>query len=261
MPIGRVQASRTGRVRGQAEPTYLTLRRISITWRTRHRPPTPWTATMPIDARQHRRVAALPCTFHDTLHTAERRAPNSSWPRSPSKPQTPPRPRTPWSDSSSAIRSRPGSDVIHSVGRPRQSGTRGCLRRVKSGTQWCRALSLEGATLARHRYPTDLSDDEWALVAPLIPAPKPRGRPLAHPRREIVNALAYWARSGCAWRMLPRVRVTISRARGGGRWWSTIPAVPAWQEPQPLIRRCKVGDDLADFIEALLAECAPLGRI
>ncbi|MEV5573932.1 hypothetical protein AB0L06_28170 [Spirillospora sp. NPDC052269] len=59
----------------------------------------------------------------------------------------------------------------------------------------------------------------------------------------------------------PRVRVTISRAHGGGRWWSTIPAVPAWQEPQSLVRRCKVGDDLADFIEALLAECAPLGRI
>nr|WP_157429801.1 IS5 family transposase [Actinomadura oligospora] len=59
-------------------------------------------------------------------------------------------------------------------------------------------------TLPRHRYPTDLSDDEWALVAPLIPPPKPRGRPPGHPRREIVNALAYWVRSGCAWRMLPR---------------------------------------------------------
>ncbi|MEX5637295.1 IS5 family transposase [Parafrankia sp. FMc2] len=52
-------------------------------------------------------------------------------------------------------------------------------------------------------YPTDLSDAEWELIAPLIPAPKPGGRPPAHERREIVNALAYWIRAGCAWRLLP----------------------------------------------------------
>jgi transposase len=40
-------------------------------------------------------------------------------------------------------------------------------------------------------------------LAPLIPPVKPGGRPAVHPRRELVNALAYWARSGCAWRLLP----------------------------------------------------------
>lgn len=55
----------------------------------------------------------------------------------------------------------------------------------------------------RRPYPTDLSDREWQVPAPLIPAPKPGGRPVIHERREIVNALAYRVRAGCAWRLLP----------------------------------------------------------
>ncbi|HEX2183971.1 MAG TPA: IS5 family transposase [Chloroflexota bacterium] len=56
---------------------------------------------------------------------------------------------------------------------------------------------------ARRAYPTDLSDAEWRLLAPLIPPAKTGGRPPKHTRREIVNALAYWLRAGCAWRLLP----------------------------------------------------------
>ncbi|MGI5182324.1 IS5 family transposase [Dactylosporangium sp. CA-152071] len=56
---------------------------------------------------------------------------------------------------------------------------------------------------SRAPYPTDLSDAEWQLLAPLIPVPKTGGRPAVHERREIVNALAYWLRAGCAWRLLP----------------------------------------------------------
>lgn len=55
----------------------------------------------------------------------------------------------------------------------------------------------------RRPYPTDLTDAEWELLAPLIPAAKPGGRPAVHERREIVHALAYWVRAGCAWRLLP----------------------------------------------------------
>jgi putative transposase len=55
----------------------------------------------------------------------------------------------------------------------------------------------------RRRYPTDLTDQEWALLAPLIPPPKPGGRPAVHDRRELVNAMLYWLRAGCAWRLLP----------------------------------------------------------
>ena len=55
----------------------------------------------------------------------------------------------------------------------------------------------------RRAYPTDLTDAEWALLAPLIPPVKPGGRPARHTRRELVNAIAYWVRAGCAWRLLP----------------------------------------------------------
>ena len=57
------------------------------------------------------------------------------------------------------------------------------------------------------RYPTDLTDAQWAIVEPLLPSEPPRapgGRPLRHQRREIVNAVLYHVRAGGAWRMLPR---------------------------------------------------------
>jgi putative transposase len=53
-------------------------------------------------------------------------------------------------------------------------------------------------------YPSDATDAEWDVIAPLLPAAKPGGRPRTAALREIVNALFYISRSGCAWRMLPR---------------------------------------------------------
>ena len=52
-------------------------------------------------------------------------------------------------------------------------------------------------------YPTDLNDREWQLLEPLLPPPKPGGRPVKYPRREVVNAIRYVLRTGCSWRMLP----------------------------------------------------------
>src|SRR5579884_4088383 len=54
------------------------------------------------------------------------------------------------------------------------------------------------------RYPTDLTDRQWAQLARVIPAPKPGGRPAKYSRREIVNALLYITRAGCPWRMMPK---------------------------------------------------------
>ena len=53
-------------------------------------------------------------------------------------------------------------------------------------------------------YPSDLSDQEWEILAPLIPPAKPGGRPRKWPMRKILNAIFYLLRSGCQWRMLPR---------------------------------------------------------
>ena len=55
----------------------------------------------------------------------------------------------------------------------------------------------------RKTYPTDLSDTEWARIEPHLPAPMAVGRPRIHPLREILNAIFYVLRSGCAWRLLP----------------------------------------------------------
>ena len=56
--------------------------------------------------------------------------------------------------------------------------------------------------MTRKAYPSDLSDREWQLLESLLPPPRPGGRPLKYPRREVVNAIRYVLRTGCAWRML-----------------------------------------------------------
>lgn len=56
---------------------------------------------------------------------------------------------------------------------------------------------------ARQKYATDLSDEEWALLEPMVPAPKKGGRPAKYERREILNAILYLLRTGCSWRLLP----------------------------------------------------------
>jgi transposase len=52
-------------------------------------------------------------------------------------------------------------------------------------------------------YPSDLRDEEWALLDPLIPRARKVGRPEKYAKRAILNAIFYLVRSGCAWRMLP----------------------------------------------------------
>ncbi|MGH3503416.1 MAG: IS5 family transposase [Nocardioidaceae bacterium] len=52
------------------------------------------------------------------------------------------------------------------------------------------------------RYPSDLTDEQWALIEPMV-AVKPGGRPAKHPRRRIVDAIFYVNRTGCSWRQLP----------------------------------------------------------
>jgi|SRR4051794_3217385 transposase len=53
------------------------------------------------------------------------------------------------------------------------------------------------------RYPSDLTDEEWDRIAPLMPKPGRRGRPREVEFREVINAVRYLVRSGGGWRMLP----------------------------------------------------------
>jgi len=54
----------------------------------------------------------------------------------------------------------------------------------------------------RKAYPSDLSDKEWAILAPLLPKAR-TGRPRLHSERELLNGIWYVLRTGGSWRMLP----------------------------------------------------------
>src|SRR6202023_369710 len=54
------------------------------------------------------------------------------------------------------------------------------------------------------RYPSDLTDDEWGLVAPLIRPGKTGGGKRTVIMREVVNGLMYILSTGCQWRAIPK---------------------------------------------------------
>ena len=71
-------------------------------------------------------------------------------------------------------------------------------------------------------YTSDLRDEEWAILEPLLES-KQKGRPRKHALRSICNAIRYVQRTGCQWRMLPAdfppwlvVYMTFWRWRNGG---------------------------------------------
>jgi putative transposase len=57
--------------------------------------------------------------------------------------------------------------------------------------------------MERKPYPSDLTDDEWVILEPLIPPPKTGGRPRTVHMREVLNGIFYVLKSGCQWDMLP----------------------------------------------------------
>jgi transposase len=79
------------------------------------------------------------------------------------------------------------------------------------------------------RYPSDLTDDEWSHVEPLIPPAKRGGRKRSVEPREIVNGLMYVLSTGCQWRYVPkdlppRARCLVISTFGTGtaRWIAFI---------------------------------------
>ena len=57
--------------------------------------------------------------------------------------------------------------------------------------------------MERTAYPSDLQHDQWQKIEALIPKAKAGGRPRTVDMREVLNAILYLLRTGCAWRMLP----------------------------------------------------------
>ena len=87
--------------------------------------------------------------------------------------------------------------------------------------------------MARKPYPSDLTDAQWAILAPLIPPAKPGGHPRTVDMREIVNAILYVLRSGCDWRMMPHDLPPHGTAYGYFRDWRRT---GAWETMHTTLR-------------------------
>jgi putative transposase len=89
---------------------------------------------------------------------------------------------------------------------------------------------MEGT--ARKPYPTDLTDEQWAILEPLIPPAKTGGRKREVNMREVVNAIFYLDRTGCQWDMLPHDLLPKSTVydyfaawRNDGTWQGLVDAL------------------------------------
>src|SRR5579864_8290446 len=69
------------------------------------------------------------------------------------------------------------------------------------------------------RYPSDLTDDEWVVVAPLIPPPRPGGGKRRTDMRAVVNGLMYILSTGCQWRYIPKDFPPRSTVYNYFVWW------------------------------------------
>jgi len=84
----------------------------------------------------------------------------------------------------------------------------------------------------RERYKTDLTDEQWAVIEPLLPPATPAGRPREVDLREVVNTLLYQARTGVQWDYLPHDLAPKSTAydyfarwRDDGAWQRVMDAL------------------------------------
>lgn len=110
------------------------------------------------------------------------------------------------------------------------------------------------------RYPSDLTDEEWERIAPLMPEPGRWGRPREVEFREVINAVRYLVRSGCGWRMLP---VHFGRWRIVCKRWGGVPRsinVPMWRV---LKHRYRGGEIVAKRrqVDVLVSQGRPVAEV
>ena len=112
------------------------------------------------------------------------------------------------------------------------------------------------------RYASDMKDEEWALIEPLLPAAKALGRPRTTDLREVVNALFYMLRCGCPWRLLPSDFPPRSTVQGYFYAWRSD---GIWQEvnrmllKQDRLAEGRCGDPSAGVIDSQSAKTTESG--
>ena len=96
---------------------------------------------------------------------------------------------------------------------------------------------------ARGTYATDLTDEVWAQVEPLIPHARPGGRPYEHTRRALVHAYCYVVRTGSGWRMLPKEFPPWQTVHWHVTQWQRAGLLPRiWQ----LLDECRLEKQIED---------------
>ena len=108
-------------------------------------------------------------------------------------------------------------------------------------------------------YPSDLTDAQFARIAPLLPQAKPGGRPRSVSLHDVVNGILYVNRSGCQWRMLPADYPPWSTCYDYFRKWR---AAGVWQTVNDALReqvRQKAGRKRTPKAAALDSQSAKAG--
>lgn len=111
--------------------------------------------------------------------------------------------------------------------------------------------------------PSDLNEEQWQILKPMVPEVKPGGRPRSVDIREVLNAIFYLLCAGCAWRMMPHEFPTWKTVYHYFREWR-IEGV--WQTMNQALRekvRLKVGKETtpsAAIIDSQSVKTTELGR-
>ena len=91
---------------------------------------------------------------------------------------------------------------------------------------------------------TDLTDEQWAIVSPLLPPPDTSGAPITTNRRHALNAMSYRLKTGCQWKMLPKDFAIPWKTVYN--WHETFARLGTWERVQrALAERVRVGDGRA----------------
>ncbi len=114
------------------------------------------------------------------------------------------------------------------------------------------------------RYPSDLTDAEWALIAPMIPPAKRGGRRREVDVREVLNGLLYVLETGCPWRHLPKDFPPKSTVHGYFDLWAWDGTLERMHEALYLALREKEGREAspsAAIIDSQSARSAQKGGL
>ena len=106
------------------------------------------------------------------------------------------------------------------------------------------------------RYPSDLTDGQWALIAPRIPAARPGGRPRSTCMRAVLDALLYLLRTGCQWRQLPADFLPWPTVHGYFRRWRRSGVLARLHRALPMLARAAAGRRPSPTVSILDAQSA-----